>query len=496
MKSSNELFLLIKSMNRNEKGYFKKFGTINSKKGDGNYLRLFDCIDGMKEYDERIIKSKFAGEKFLNQLNVTKLYLQKMIIKSLRNYHSDNDPEIQRLNSMAELTLLFKKQLYDSALRMSEKLISVAEENETFLHQLFLMQIQYQIMIRKGMYQDILKTNKAKLAEEKRLLEAYQNLCEYRNIQGLSLSITQIEGHSPNQSVKEIEKLLLNPLLSNEKAPKSFKAGVHRHEILNKCYLKMGQHKKAYETALHMRALFLQNPDKIKQLPYNFFVALNGLTNRCLAMGNYHEALTYVKEAEELGDNPRYALSDSQRFEIYTQINEKRLIIHTKLREFDKGLEAEKLLQEMTKGKPVRVEFEVSTLYFTAVCYFGNDKMEPALKRINQLIHGRYENIRKDIILCAHWLNIMIHYELGNFSLMKRLLTVTKNFMQKHSFPMEEAESFFKKLSEFLKAAEAGKENLLRQKVEQIIPILDNYEFIDDDVMKWWFEKLIEPAEA
>ncbi len=157
MKSSNELFLLIKSMNRNEKGYFKKFGTINSKKGDGNYLRLFDCIDGMKEYDERIIKSKFAGEKFLNQLNVTKLYLQKMIIKSLRNYHSDNDPEIQRLNSMAELTLLFKKQLYDSALRMSEKLIGIAEENETFLHQLFLMQIQYQIMIRKGCTRIFLK---------------------------------------------------------------------------------------------------------------------------------------------------------------------------------------------------------------------------------------------------------------------------------------------------------------------------------------------------
>lgn len=496
MKSSNELFLLIKSMNRNEKGYFKKFGTINSKKGDGNYLRLFDCIDGMKEYDERIIKSKFAGEKFLNQLNVTKLYLQKMIIKSLRNYHSDNDPEIQRLNSMAELTLLFKKQLYDSALRMSEKLIGVAQENETFLHQLFLMQVQYQIMIRKGMYQDILKSNKAKLSEEKQLLDAYLNLCEYRNLQGVALSITQIEGHSPNQSAKEIEKLLMNPLLQNDKAPKSFKAGVHRHEILNKVYLKTGQQKKAYETALHMRSLFLQNPEKIRQLPYNFFVALNGLTNHCLAMGKYQEALTYVKEAQEVGENTRYILSDSQRFEINTQTNEKLLIIHTKLQQFEKGLEDEARLAEIIKGKPVRVEFEVSTLYFTAVCYFGIDKMEPALKRINQLIHGRYENIRKDIILCAHWLNIMIHYELGNFSLMKRLITVTRNFMQKNDFPMEDAEVFFRRLNDFMKAAESGKQTLMRQKVEQIVPLLETYEFIDDDFMRWWFEKLPEQVKA
>ena len=170
MKQSNELFLLIKSMTRNEKGYFKKFASVNSKKGEGNYLRLFDCIDEMEEYDESVIRKKFAKEKFITQLNVTKLYLQRIIIKSLRNYYGENDPDIERLNAMIEITLLVKKQMYDSALRIIEKMKPVAKEYETHINALFLSQVEYQIFLRKGMYEEILETGQLRLAHEKHLL--------------------------------------------------------------------------------------------------------------------------------------------------------------------------------------------------------------------------------------------------------------------------------------------------------------------------------------
>ncbi|MFN8299921.1 MAG: hypothetical protein U0T75_12505 [Chitinophagales bacterium] len=58
-----------------------------------------------------------------------------MIIKSLRNYYGDNDPEVQRLNAMAEITLLFKKRLYDSALRQIESKAQLIEQE---LHLLYL----------------------------------------------------------------------------------------------------------------------------------------------------------------------------------------------------------------------------------------------------------------------------------------------------------------------------------------------------------------------
>jgi len=52
MKPSNELFDLIKSLSKSEKRFFKLQSSLQS--GDKNYVRLFDCIDRMEEYDEEI----------------------------------------------------------------------------------------------------------------------------------------------------------------------------------------------------------------------------------------------------------------------------------------------------------------------------------------------------------------------------------------------------------------------------------------------------------
>ncbi len=486
MRSSNELFLLIKSMNRNEKGYFKKFAGINSKKGEGNYLRLFDCIDLMDTYDESLIKKKFAGEKFIDQLNVTKLYLQKMIIKSLRNYYGDNDPEVQRLNAMAEITLLFKKRLYDSALRQIEKAKALLAEQELQLLYLHLVQMEFQIYLRKGMYEEILDLGEGKLKTEKEALATYENLCEYRYLQGVVMSKTQIEGHTRNESEAEIREYIKHPLLRDEKLAASFKARMHRLEILNKCYLKIGDYKRAHENAYQMRELFLSNPDKIRVAPYNYFVALNGLINRCVASLRYDEALTYVKEAEQLAEDDRAQLSDSQRFEMRTQTHEKRLIVYAKTGQYEKGIEIERRLRLLVKDAPIRSELEVTTIYFSGMCYFCSGQLKTALDKVNMLIHGDYENIRKDIILCAHWMNMLIHYEFGNFSLMKRLFTVTRNFMKKHNFPLAESEELFTQMQEIIKAAAAGNQQQVHAKMMALYPELERYDSVDDDIMKWW----------
>ena len=486
MRSSNELFLLIKSMNRNEKGYFKKFAGINSKKGEGNYLRLFDCIDAMEVYNEALIKKKFAGEKFIDQLNVTKLYLQKMIIKSLRNYYGDNDPEVQRLNAMAEITLLFKKRLYDSALRQIEKVKAQLIEQELHLLYLHLVQMEFQIYLRKGMYEEILDLGESKLKAEKEALAIYENLCDYRYLQGVVMSRTQIEGHTRNESEKEIRKYITHPLLRDEKLAASFKARMHRLEILNKCYLKIGDYKKAHENAYEMRELFLSNPDKIRIAPYNYFVALNGLINRCVASLRYDEALAYVKEAEQLAEDERAQLSDSQRFEMRTQTHEKRLIVYAKTGQFEKGIETEKHLRLLVKDAPIRTELEVTTIYFSGMCYFCSGQLKTALDKVNMLIHGDFENIRKDIILCAHWMNVLIHFEFGNYSLMKRLFTVTRNFMKKHSFPMDDSEELFARLQDIVKAASSGNKDQVRARMMALYPTLEHYDVIDDDIMKWW----------
>ena len=55
---TNELFQLIKSLSKSEKGYFKKFALLNSATIKANYERLFDAIDKQQTYDEVKLKQK------------------------------------------------------------------------------------------------------------------------------------------------------------------------------------------------------------------------------------------------------------------------------------------------------------------------------------------------------------------------------------------------------------------------------------------------------
>lgn len=489
MKQSNELFLLIKSMTRNEKGYFKKFASVNSKKGEGNYLRLFDCIDEMEEYDEKLIKKKFAKEKFIAQLNVTKLYLQRMIIKSLRNYYSENDPDIERLSAMIEITLLIKKQMYDSALRIIEKMKPIAIEYETHINSLFLSQVEYQIYLRKGMYKEILETGADRLANEKKVLREYENLCEFRNVQGRIMSYTQMEGHKQNESLQEINRTLELPLLKDEKNSLSFKALTHRLEILNKCYLKLGEREKALDTARNMRAAFKNNPERIKTLPYNYFVALNSLANRCLASGMHQEVLEYSQDMIDLVNDKTVALSDSQRFEMSAQVYEKRCIVYGRTGEYEKGIEYSKLSKQLIDTRPMRSEFTVTYLYFTSVCYFGMRDYNSALNFINEAINGPYADIRKDIIFCMHMLNIMVHFDLGNYSLLKRLITMARNYVLKHKFTTLDTEDLFKGINDMVKHASDGNTALLHGATQHLQAIAPNFDFLDIDPLLMWLSR-------
>ncbi len=87
MKPSNELFDLIKSLTKSEKRFFKLQSALQS--GDKNYVRLFDLIDKMSEYDEENVKKTFKGEKFIKHLPSEKNHLYKLILKALRSYYGE-----------------------------------------------------------------------------------------------------------------------------------------------------------------------------------------------------------------------------------------------------------------------------------------------------------------------------------------------------------------------------------------------------------------------
>lgn len=137
MAKNDHLFLLIQSLTKSEKRYFKLFASVNRK--ESNYLKLFDAIAESSTYEESDIRKKFTGHKFIKQLHVTKIKLTELILHALVNFNSKNDVTEKVLGLLLESKVLFEKELYDLCFDRIEKAerLAIKFEKLTILIQVF-----------------------------------------------------------------------------------------------------------------------------------------------------------------------------------------------------------------------------------------------------------------------------------------------------------------------------------------------------------------------
>jgi len=86
---------LIQSLDKAEKIHFKRYLSYESGKGETVYLRLFNELDKMTDYDEAKLERKFKGEKFMKHLAVSLNYLYGLLLNSLVNFHAKKDDRLK-----------------------------------------------------------------------------------------------------------------------------------------------------------------------------------------------------------------------------------------------------------------------------------------------------------------------------------------------------------------------------------------------------------------
>ena len=135
---SQELYLLVKSLTKAEKGYFKKFAQrYSTEKDDNQYLALLDAIDEQPaggEYDEAKMIKKHNGKKFIKHLSTTKKYLLNALLKALRSYREGSQNALTEINELIEnAQICFDKQLMSLGNKFLDKARQIALQEELFL---------------------------------------------------------------------------------------------------------------------------------------------------------------------------------------------------------------------------------------------------------------------------------------------------------------------------------------------------------------------------
>ena len=128
-KASNQLFLLIKSLSKQEKRYFKIFSNRHSS-DNNNYYRLYQIISQQEEYNEEEVYEKLKDQQFINRLSIAKTRLYEQLLKSLNAYHSNKTIDSELFSILMSIEVLYSKALYKSAWKKLQRGFKLAQKHE------------------------------------------------------------------------------------------------------------------------------------------------------------------------------------------------------------------------------------------------------------------------------------------------------------------------------------------------------------------------------
>ena len=94
ISTTDQLFNLIKGLTKAEKRNFKLYAKRTQQSSDAKFIRLFDVIDGMDEYDEAQVFKRIRGLS-RSQLSNLKRHLYSQLLSSLRLIHISKNIDIQ-----------------------------------------------------------------------------------------------------------------------------------------------------------------------------------------------------------------------------------------------------------------------------------------------------------------------------------------------------------------------------------------------------------------
>lgn len=424
MKPSAVLFDLIKSLTSSEKRYFKMYASLQ--KGNKNYKDLFNAIDSMQIFDEKILRKSYGRERSAKNLTFTKNYLYKLIFKSLNSYKEERSVDSKLTNILNRCRILFDKSLIRQYFKTLESGKQLALRYERFSYLIEFLEIERQLIKKK----DIPGKDFSNVYnEENKVIDILKKVNEHKRAVNMLFNLLRVEGiiRSKTQDEK-ISNILLRLVPSqNEKSIPvivketyyfaNYIAGALRGDF-NSAY---GFIKKRFELISRNKEIFRDTLfDNLKD---SFLMKITAASEA----GKFRESFGLFSEFVKL-----YGRSEAQKLNIIFSRAEIYLnhAINTKhageINEHISGLEKD-LLNYRNK---ITIAVHNSLYFKLAKFYFVTGNHNKALKIINELYKSRHLKYSPHLEIYVRMLNILVHFELENYKLLKYVIPATVKYLK------------------------------------------------------------------
>jgi len=312
MGVSNDLFDLIKSLEKSEKRYFKLQMKISDSNLQQNMVLLFDAIEKQKIYNENKILKKFAGKAFIKRLTATKNRLYHAILKTLEAYHSSNSSDSYFIGMIEQAEILFEKGLFKQGQSLLSFVKKKAVEENRFTV------LQRILKTERAHFNKLIVDNKTQNKNNRDLnlhiLEQHQNLLDFNKIwvkfhYEMANSVRPISGTNIiNKVLSDYEK----ELLENKDLCYSTAASVHQVSLNSFITRLNDELKKCLEHRLQLVKIFEENPYLVTRNTMAYINQLNNVAYSQYYLKLYNETLATVCKLENLKDKHNLKLNAKQ----------------------------------------------------------------------------------------------------------------------------------------------------------------------------------------
>ena len=427
MKLSDNLFELIKSLNKTEKGYFKKsagFHTIGSK---NNYLRLFEFIEKQKEYDEQKVRKYFANEPMLNNLSVAKIYLYDLIMESLESYSRNSSVELKLKSYLHQARILFNKTLYGQCRDLVDKAYKLALKYDKVLEQVELLNwriklnsaTSYLNQIEIEITEPFLKINET--------LGQYSNYMAYfREQEKMFLHHIQARGGGGVRQNAEIEKIVRQQMFKDPRKAISDEAKYYYNMAWSVYYFSRHDYLNSYSCTKKLLALYENAPHKIKDNEFRHF---NNLFNLMLCehhLGKYDELTANIEKIKNIETN-----SSRLKYAIQYSSYNFQMMKDNHYGDFNSAIQMIEEKRTLENLKPPYDRYKTDFIYMSAMCYFGAKEYLKAKRNINRILNEKLVDENNALYTFLKVFKLILQFETGDTELISYTVRSTYYFLSK-----------------------------------------------------------------
>lgn len=452
MKPSEELFILINSLTKSEKRFFKLSSSIQT--GEKNYLKLFEFIEKQDEYDENALKENFKNETFIKHLPSEKNHLYKLILKALRGFHSDQTSSSRLKEELRNIEILYDKALYKECTKFIKRGKSLAIKNEKFYYLIELL--SWEKRLSEESYESgNFKINLNKIVtEEEEALAKLENLAAYHILYSKINAVFRSEGYTKNREQREIVDEIANQhLIKGKHTALSYRAASICFYIKGLCAAAQRNYNESFIHFNRTKKILDDHPLLKMDLSKRYLLTNFHLFRCYLVAGEFEKAEDVLTYIESLPSKKGFKSENILNRVDSITFNQRLMLLNIQGK-FSESIQFQEKTLEL-RGKDFAslysVEQKMLMDFYLAYAYFGIENYKKALFHLNNILNSEFQLLRQDLFKFSRLFNLVLHIELGNFDLLDYVVKSTKRYLKKDNNDAQIIYSTFDYLSAIIR---------------------------------------------